>query len=137
MGKTKMEKGVTLIAANTRVRGDIQFEDELYVNGHVEGNIFADVEKTGATVVVAEEGSVAGEIQAPVVVINGRVEGNVNAMGKLELAAKARVTGNVYYKLIEMQLGARVEGQLVHDEDRVELRPEDTEDIQEFATGSA
>lgn len=135
MGKTKMEKGVTLIAANTRVRGDIQFEDQLYVSGHVEGNIFADVEKAGATVVIAEEGSVAGEIQAPVVVINGRVEGNVNAMGKLELAAKARVTGNVYYKLIEMQLGARVEGQLVHDEDRVELRPEEDTEIQEFATG--
>jgi cytoskeletal protein CcmA (bactofilin family) len=34
----------------------------------------------------------------------------------MELAAKAKVKGNVYYKLIEMQLGAMVDGQLVHDE---------------------
>jgi len=31
------------------------------------------------------------------------------------LAAKARVKGNLYYKLIEMHLGALVEGQLVHE----------------------
>jgi len=35
---------------------------------------------------------------------------------KVELATKARVKGNVYYKLIEMQLGAMVDGQLVYDE---------------------
>ena len=50
------------------------------------------------------------------VVVNGKVEGNVYAGTRVELAAKAAVKGNVYYKLIEMQLGAMVDGQLVHDE---------------------
>ena len=66
--------------------------------------------------VVSDEGSVSGEIQVPNVVVNGRVEGNVYATNHMELARNAEVKGNVYYKLIEMQLGAMVDGQLVHDE---------------------
>jgi cytoskeletal protein CcmA (bactofilin family) len=113
--KSGAEKGVTLIAANTEVAGDVHFVNQLYINGHIKGNITADV-GSDATVVVSEEGSVAGEIRVPNVVVNGRVEGNVYATSRMELARNAEVKGNVYYKLIEMQLGAMVDGQLVHDE---------------------
>ena len=115
MAKRKIEKGVTLIAANTELNGDVRFADQLYVNGRVIGNIYAD-HGDKATVIISDEGSVKGEIRVTDVVINGTVEGNVYASGRLELAAKARVSGNVYYALIEMQLGAMVDGQLVHDE---------------------
>ena len=114
-GKRGAEKGVTLIAANTEVTGNVHFVNQLYISGHVNGNITADA-GTDATVVVSDEGSVAGEIQVPNVVVNGRVEGNVYATNRMELARNAEVKGNVYYRLIEMQLGAMVDGQLVHDE---------------------
>ena len=113
--KSSAEKGVTLIAANTEVSGDVHFVNQLYINGRVIGNITADA-GTDATVVVSEEGSVTGEIRVPNVVVNGSVEGNVYAIDRMELARNAEVKGNVYYKLIEMQLGAMVDGQLVHDE---------------------
>lgn len=113
--KSSAEKGVTLIASNTEVSGDVHFVNQLYINGHVKGNITADA-GTDATVIVSEEGSVAGEIRVPNVVVNGRVEGNVYATNRMELARNAEVKGNVYYKLIEMQLGAMVDGQLLHDE---------------------
>ncbi|TNF89904.1 MAG: polymer-forming cytoskeletal family protein [Gammaproteobacteria bacterium] len=113
--KSSAEKGVTLIAANTEVSGDVHFVNQIYINGRVIGNITADA-GTDATVVVSEEGSVTGEIRVPNVVVNGRVEGNVYALDRMELARHAEVKGNVYYKLIEMQLGAMVDGQLVHDE---------------------
>lgn len=115
MARNKIEKGVTLIAANTEVTGDVKFVNQLYINGHVVGNVLAEA-GSDATVVVSEEGSVSGEIRVPNVVVNGTVEGNVFASNRVELAAKAAVKGNVYYKLIEMQLGAMVDGQLVHDE---------------------
>ncbi len=115
MAKNKIAKGVTLVAANTTITGDVKFDDQLYINGHVEGNVIAE-DGTEATVVVSEEGSVSGEIRVPNVVVTGRVEGNVYATARMELAAKAQVKGNVYYVLIEMQLGAMVDGQLVHDE---------------------
>ena len=115
MARRKLDKGVTLVATNTELTGDVRFADQLYVNGRIIGNIVADSSE-GATVIISEEGTVKGEIRVPNVVINGVVEGNVYASGKLELAAKARVVGNVYYALVEMQLGAMVDGQLVHDE---------------------
>lgn len=113
--KSAAEKGVTLIAGNTEVSGDVHFVNQLYINGHVKGNITADA-GSDATVIVSDEGSVTGEIRVPNVVVNGSVEGNVYATSRMELARNAEVKGNVYYKLIEMQLGAMVDGQLVHDE---------------------
>ena len=113
--KSSPEKGVTLIASNSEVTGDLHFVNQLYINGLVKGNITADA-GTDATVVVSEEGTVSGEIRVPNVIVIGRVEGNVYATNRMELARNAEVKGNVYYKLIEMQLGAMVDGQLVHDE---------------------
>ena len=114
MARRKIDKGVTLIAPHTEVIGDIKFSDQLYVSGKVTGNVLAD--KEGATVVISEEGCIAGEVRVPNVVIAGLIEGNVYASHKVELAAQAKVQGNLYYKLIEMQLGALVVGQLVHEE---------------------
>jgi len=110
-----MGKGATLIADNTLVKGDIEFDDQLFVNGNIEGNVYADAE-SNATLVLSDIGSVTGEIRVPFVILNGTVNGNVHAGVRVELAAKAQVTGNVYYKLIEMQLGAKVDGQLVYAE---------------------
>jgi cytoskeletal protein CcmA (bactofilin family) len=113
--KSGSEAGVTLIAANTEVIGDLCFVNQLYINGLVTGNVLAEA-GSGATVMVTDDGAVRGEIRVPNVVINGRVEGDVFATERIELAPNAVVQGNVYYKLIEMQLGAMVDGQLVHDE---------------------
>ena len=106
-------KGATLIATNTRVEGDIHFSDQLHVNGEVRGNVYAEQESE-AQLNVSAKGSVEGEIRVPNVVINGRVKGDIHAGKHVELAAEARVEGNVYYHLIEMVVGARVDGSLVY-----------------------
>ncbi len=106
-------KGATLIAANTRVTGDIQFSDQLLINGEVSGNVYAE-SGSDATLTVSAKGAVNGEIRVPNVLINGRVQGDVYASKHVELASEARVEGNVYYQLIEMVKGARVDGSLVY-----------------------
>jgi len=50
------------------------------------------------------------------------VEGDVHSTQHLELAAKARVVGNVYYHLIEMVMGSEVNGSLCH-RSSAELKP--------------
>jgi len=114
MARKKIDKGVTLIAAGTEVVGNIKFVDQLYVSGKVTGNVLADGDN--ATLIITEEGFVAGEVRVPNLVINGTVEGDVYAGHKVELAPQAKVKGNLFYKLIEMQLGALVDGQLIHEE---------------------
>ncbi len=114
MARGKLDKSVTLIAPHTEVIGDIRFSHQLYVSGRVTGNIIAENDE--ATLVVSDDGCVTGEVRVANVVINGAVDGDVRAVRKVELAPKAKVKGNVFYKLIEMQLGALVEGQLVHED---------------------
>ena len=115
--KSKKEPAITLIAPGTKVEGDVHFDNQLFVKGEVRGNIIA--EKPEAQLVISPEGLVAGEVKAPNVVINGRVEGDVHATQRLELAAGAQVKGDLFYALIEMQLGAQVQGRLVHTEQTV------------------
>jgi len=114
-GSSQDYRNHTLIAPSATVRGDIEFTGGLHVQGTVEGNI--NVGKDGGRLIIGESGVVKGEIQVPQVIINGRVEGDVHATENLELAEKASVEGNVYYLMIEMVMGARVNGKLVRLDD--------------------
>jgi cytoskeletal protein CcmA (bactofilin family) len=105
----------TLIAKGTKILGDLYFAGDLQIEGEIKGNVYAEA-GSQARVVVAEHGSVVGEIHGTQVVINGQVTGDVYSTKHLELAAKAQVTGNVYYQLIEMVKGAQVNGSLVRQE---------------------
>jgi cytoskeletal protein CcmA (bactofilin family) len=103
----------TLISRDTVIVGDIQFSGTLDVEGLVQGNIVAQPGKD-SLVRVVEKGRIEGEIRAPSVIINGAVEGNVYSTKHLELAARARVQGNVFYTLVEMAAGSEVNGSLSH-----------------------
>ncbi len=112
----RSESGITLIATNCELVGDVHFSDQLLVNGIVKGNIYAQA-GSKATVTVSEKGRVKGEIRVPNVIVNGKVFGDIRSDKHVELAAKAEVKGNVYYNLIEMVKGSRVDGHLVHLQD--------------------
>lgn len=113
--KAKVEKGLvpTLISRKTQISGDLHFTGELIIEGNIKGNIYAD-EESEAIVRVAEQGTVEGEICVPSVIINGLVNGDIHSSHHIELAAKAVVVGNIYYNLIEMVMGAEVNGNLMH-----------------------
>jgi cytoskeletal protein CcmA (bactofilin family) len=103
----------TLIGANTTIAGDIHFTGGLRVDGHVTGNVVsADDEQS--TLVLSNEGSIKGSIKAANVVINGTVTGPIDAPGYLELQEKAKVYGDMRYGSIEIQLGASVDGKMIH-----------------------
>ena len=106
----------SLIGAGTTITGDVQFTGGLRVDGCVKGNIRAVGDKPG-TLVLSELAKIEGEIEVGHVVINGTVAGPVRAREYLELLPKARVTGDVSYKTIEIHVGAIVMGRLVHEGD--------------------
>ena len=103
----------TLIGPRVVLRGDITFSGGLYVEGKVVGKIVAD-EGTAAVLTIAAQGSIEGEVRAPVVVIAGQLRGDVHASERVELAANARVQGNIYYKVVEMAAGSMITGRLIH-----------------------
>ncbi len=108
---TDSTKDHTLISGSTTVNGDIHFEGELIIEGRVVGKVLAE-EGSEAQLRVAESGSIEGDVEVPLVVINGNVNGNVRASKHIELAAQGLVNGNVVYNLIEMVMGSAVNGSL-------------------------
>jgi cytoskeletal protein CcmA (bactofilin family) len=108
----------TLIGAGTSIRGDVTFSGGLRVDGEILGNVRSAADAP-STLVVSEHARIEGEISVTHVVINGTVNGPVQANDLLELQSRARVTGDVEYSTIEIQLGAVVQGRLVHQASHV------------------
>jgi len=106
----------SLIGAGTRIEGDITFSGGLRVDGQVRGSVVA-AEGKASTLVLSEQAQIEGEIRVSHVVINGTVTGPIRAGEYLELQAKANVTGDVYYKSLEIQLGAVVQGRLIYEDE--------------------
>lgn len=105
-----------LIGAGTTIEGSITFTGGLRVDGRVRGDVISADGKPG-TLVLSEQAQIEGEIRVSHVVINGTVVGPVHAAEYVELQGKANVTGDVYYKTLEIQLGAVVQGRLVYQND--------------------
>lgn len=103
----------SLIGQNTEIHGDVIFSGGLHVDGIVKGSVIAE-QGNDSLLTLSERGTIEGEVKVPNVVINGKVIGDVYALAHIELAAEARINGNVYYSLIEMAMGAEVNGNLVH-----------------------
>lgn len=103
----------TLVGRHTEIHGDIRFGGGLHIDGRVLGNLQAEND-SDATLSVSEHGVVEGEVHVPKLTLNGTVNGDVYSSERIELSVNARVTGDVYYNLIEMAQGAAVNGKLVH-----------------------
>ncbi|HKK16191.1 MAG TPA: polymer-forming cytoskeletal protein [Gammaproteobacteria bacterium] len=111
--KKKTTRIDTLVGQATEITGDVKFTGGLHVDGTIKGNVYA--ENDGQSMLsLSEQGTIEGEVKVPFVVVNGVVIGDVHGREHVELQAKARVAGNVYYNLIEMAIGAEVNGKLVH-----------------------
>lgn len=109
----------SLIGTGTKIEGNIIFSGGLRVDGCIKGNI-REAGDQPSTLVLSEQARVEGVIHVSHVVINGTVVGPVQAQEYVELQSKSRVTGDVFYKTLEMHVGAIVEGKLVHREGVVE-----------------
>jgi cytoskeletal protein CcmA (bactofilin family) len=103
----------TLVGENTKLNGDLFFSGRCHVDGDIKGNVSADSDSNSA-LSISEGGNVEGGVTAPFVILHGIVRGDVFASQRVELGATARVIGNVYYNLIEMKVGAEINGKLVH-----------------------
>ncbi len=105
--------GRSIIGVGTQIVGDITFSGGMRIDGEVNGNVIAAPGKP-STLVLSEHARVNGEVSVTHLVVNGTISGPVTASEYLELQGKAKVSGDVHYKTLEIQLGAIVEGRLIH-----------------------
>lgn len=128
LGKSPNEKPCnsidSLIGVKTDIKGDIVFTGGLRIDGKIKGNVTAKGDGN-STLVLSEHAVVLGNVTVPHLIINGTIKGNVRAAERIELQHKGEITGDVYYKVIEMAMGAVVNGSLVREVSELAGREKD------------
>jgi len=81
---------VAYLYKGSRVNGQLSFQGAVRIDGSVDGEI-----QCQGTLTIGEGADIRAKISGRVVILRGKVEGNVTAKERLELIAPARLIGNV------------------------------------------
>lgn len=99
---------LSIIAANHRVVGTVTANEDLVVQGRVEGRILSD-----ATLVIDQSAIVEGEVLARHVIVRGVVVGDISAVEQIEVAPSGQVLGDLKTRRLALKAGGRISG-VVH-----------------------
>lgn len=120
---TPTQKSIgTLIGVGTVIEGTVTYTGGLRIDGAVKGDVRCG-SGDACMVVISEQGKVDGEVHAAHLVVSGTVNGPLHVSQLLELQPKARITGDVHYRALEIHHGAVVEGRLIYTAAGAEARP--------------
>jgi cytoskeletal protein CcmA (bactofilin family) len=97
----------SVLGPTLRFRGELSAQEDLIVQGSVEGSITHTQSLT-----IGTDGSMTGNIRARVIVIDGKVDGDLYATESVNIRATAKVKGNVFAPRIAIQDGAFFQGQV-------------------------
>ena len=98
---------VSVLGPTLRFRGELSAQEDLIIQGSVEGSITHTQSLT-----VGTDGSMKGDIRARVIVIDGKVEGDLYATESVNIRATAKVKGNVFAPRVGITEGAFFQGQI-------------------------
>jgi len=106
----KLVKGY--LGSDVRMDGSLETNDSLRIDATFVGNV-----SSSHSVVVGTRGRVMGEIQAPVIKVDGWVEGDLKAGMLVEVLGNARIKGNIYTPVggLKMRLGGEFKGKFIMD----------------------
>ena len=107
LDKTLSGEATNLIAEGVVIDGFVKGIGHLIVAGRVKGDC-----KLAGSVTVSDTGSWRGKIEAERVLIAGELNGSASAHDKLEIAATARIKGDVSARMIAVAEGAVVDGEM-------------------------
>ena len=97
----------SVLGPTLRFRGELSAQEDLIIQGSVEGSITHTQNLT-----VGTDGSMKGDIRARIIVIDGKVEGDLYATESVNIRATAKVKGNVFAPRVGITEGAFFQGQI-------------------------
>ena len=107
MGQIPVSPGAaTLIGAGTLLKGDIQSQQDLRIDGTVIGNV-----KSAAKIIIGQGGVIEGDLESAQCDVNGKVSGNIRCRELLQLRGESMVTGNLYAGKLQIEPSATFNGQ--------------------------
>ncbi len=102
-------KEICLLGADVHFEGSLRFEGTLAIDGIVIGAVTASV-GSGSLLSINQQAQITGDVTADMVLISGRVQGDVHARQRVELMRTAHLVGDIYTKDIMVEGGAGFEG---------------------------
>ena len=111
---TPPEAVISIIGAGMTLVGDTDTDGSLRIEGTIRGSV-----RAGKSVVVGKDGLVDGSVFTQDAVIAGRVSGGIHAESRLELQATSEVAGEIVAPRMQVEEGAKVQGQVAVGESAV------------------
>src|ERR1700722_683684 len=106
--------GLAQIGKSVVVKGELSGSEDLYVDGQVEGSIALK----GNSLTVGPNGQVKASVDAKGVVVQGKLDGNIQASDRVDLRKSAIVTGDISAQRISIEEGAYLKGKVeIHRSD--------------------
>lgn len=97
----------SVLGPTLRFRGELSAQEDLIIQGSVEGSITHTQSLT-----VGTDGTMKGDIRARVIIVDGKVEGDLYATESVSIRATAKVKGNVFAPRVGITEGAFFQGQV-------------------------
>ncbi|TVP76404.1 MAG: polymer-forming cytoskeletal protein [Gemmatimonadales bacterium] len=113
------EPVLSIVGPGMRVRGDVVTEGSLRVEGEIHGRVWA-----GKAVVLGREGSIHGDLFTRDAVVGGRLDGTLHASSRLEVQASAVLRGEFRTPRLQLEDGARLDGDVRMGEVELPSPPE-------------
>ena len=96
------------IGKSVIIKGELSGSEDLYVDGQVEGSIAL----RNNSLTVGPNGQVKASVEAKAIVVQGKLEGNVQASDRVELRKSAVVSGDISTQRISIEEGAYLKGKV-------------------------
>lgn len=101
-------KDTATIGPSIRIRGDLAGDEDLLIQGQVEGTISLEQN----LVTIGKEGKVNATVNARVIIVEGQVDGDLNSEEQVTLKKSAGVRGNIVSPRVSLEDGARFKGSI-------------------------
>lgn len=127
---SRFDKIETILQSGTKLKGNLKFKKPLKIKGHFDGEIESD-----AVLYVDSGAVVTAEINARVVVVSGKVIGNITAEDRIELMAGAQVNGDLKSERIKISDDVVFEGRcrMIRDPETIDIFSASADRLKEIA----
>jgi cytoskeletal protein CcmA (bactofilin family) len=90
-----------VLSSDVEIKGSVKFTNDLVIDGKIEGSISSDGNLT-----IGENARIKAEISTAIIIVYGKVHGNLTASDRVELKASAEVIGDIKAKTLSIESGA-------------------------------
>ena len=121
------QSGRSFVAETMQIEGDFHYSGAVDVAGLINGNVY------GKEMIILDTGSVKGNLYVSKLIINGHVEGQIDA-DEISLGSNSVIKGDILFKShLKTEEGAEIDGYIKGNNSKKNIRGEEDEDIEKIA----